>query len=350
MITIATIIGARPQFIKAATINRIVATEPGIKEIIIHTGQHYDSNMSDIFFNELNIPQPDFNLDVGSGTHAQQTARILERLEPILIDKKPDCVLVYGDTNSTLAGALVAAKLSIKVIHVEAGLRSYNRQMPEEINRIATDHISDLLFAPTQNALDILQNEGFKEISVLSGDVMYDSLLYLLKLSQQKESLEKITGLEDFYLGTIHRQENTNNPQRLQNIFSAFSQLDHPIIVPLHPRTRKLLKGINFNKNVRIIDSIGPLKMIRLIENCRKVLTDSGGLQKEAFLLKKPCITLRDETEWIETLNHNWNFITGTDVKLILEKVANQEFGPHNKYFGDGQAANKIIDTIKDWL
>ncbi len=350
MITIATIVGARPQFIKAATISRVIAQEPNVKEVIIHTGQHYDNNMSDIFFDELNIPHPDFNLGVGSATHAQQTARILEGLEPILTKLQPDGLVVYGDTNSTLAGALAASKLTIKVFHIEAGLRSYNREMPEEINRIATDHISDLLFAPTQNALNILEKEGLKNRSVLSGDVMYDSIQFLLELSHKKERLDSITDLNDFYLGTIHRQENTDDPQRLQNIFSAFSQLDHPIIVPLHPRTKKKLSGINFNSNVKIIDSIGPLKMVQLIENCRKVLTDSGGLQKEAFLLKKPCITLRTETEWIETLDHNWNFVVGTDINEILEKVGTREFGPHKNYFGDGKAANKIIETIKNRL
>lgn len=343
---IATIIGARPQFIKSATISRIFRNYNDINEIIIHTGQHYDENMSEIFFNELKIPKPNYNLEVGSESHGKQTAMMLEKIEAILLKEKPDWVLVYGDTNSTIAGALAATKLHIKIAHVEAGLRSFNRKMPEEINRIATDHISDILFVPTQNAMNLLANEGIVERAVLVGDVMYDAILYNQKLADEKYKLSDITNLNNFYLGTIHRPSNTDNLARLQNIFSAFSELDLPIILPLHPRTQKIIKKIKYSKNVKIIEPVSYLKMIVLLKNCKKVLTDSGGLQKEAYYLHKPCITMRDETEWIETLENNWNFIVGADKDLILEKVKNKEFGKQKDYFGDGKAAEKIVDFI----
>jgi len=343
---IATIIGARPQFIKSATISRIFRNYNDINEIIIHTGQHYDENMSEIFFNELKIPKPNYNLEVGSESHGKQTAMMLEKIEAILLKEKPDWVLVYGDTNSTIAGALAATKLHIKIAHVEAGLRSFNRKMPEEINRIATDHISDILFVPTQNAMNLLANEGIVERAVLVGDVMYDAILYNQKLADEKYKLSDITNLNNFYLGTIHRPSNTDNLVRLQYIFSAFSELDLPIILPLHPRTQKIIKKIKYSKNVKIIEPVSYLKMIVLLKNCKKVLTDSGGLQKEAYYLHKPCITMRDETEWIETLENNWNFIVGADKDLILEKVKNKEFGKQKDYFGDGKAAEKIVDFI----
>jgi len=245
---IATIIGARPQFIKSATISRIFRNYNDINEIIIHTGQHYDENMSEIFFNELKIPKPNYNLEVGSESHGKQTAMMLEKIEAILLKEKPDWVLVYGDTNSTIAGALAATKLHIKIAHVEAGLRSFNRKMPEEINRIATDHISDILFVPTQNAMNLLANEGIVERAVLVGDVMYDAILYNQKLADEKYKLSDITNLNNFYLGTIHRPSNTDNLVRLQYIFSAFSELDLPIILPLHPRTQKIIKKSNIVK------------------------------------------------------------------------------------------------------
>lgn len=343
---IATIIGARPQFIKSATISRILRKHNEIDEIIIHTGQHYDKNMSEIFFNELKIPKPNYNLGVGSEIHGKQTAMMLERIEKILLEENPDWVLTYGDTNSTIAGALSASKLYIKTAHIEAGLRSFNRAMPEEINRIATDHISDILFVPTQNAMNLLKKEGLSNNSILVGDVMYDAILFNHKLANKKYKLCDITNLKKFYLGTIHRPANTDNLKRLQEIFSAFSELDYPIILPLHPRTRKIMGKIKYNENVKIIEPVSYLKMILLLENCKKVLTDSGGLQKEAYFLKKPCITLRDETEWIETLNDNWNFIVGADKDLILERVKNREFGEQNDYFGNGNAAEKIINFI----
>jgi UDP-GlcNAc3NAcA epimerase len=346
---IATVVGARPQFIKAATISRVIKNRKNIKEIIIHTGQHYDTNMSDVFFKELDIPMPEINLGVGSGTHGMQTARMLEGIENVLISEKPDWVLVYGDTNSTVAAALAAAKLNIPIAHVEAGLRSFNRTMPEEINRIATDHISSCLFAPTQNAMNLLAKEGLSDISVFSGDVMYDSILHYREVALKKCALNDIMAdLEPgkYFLATVHRQENTDVLNNLQSIFLAFSDLDMPVIVPLHPRTHKFMDNVPFRSNVKIMEPVGYLQMITLLDNCYKVLTDSGGLQKEAFFLKKPCITLREETEWIETLEDNWNFIVGTDVTKILEKVNVSHFGAQKDFFGDGKAAEKIVDRL----
>ena len=343
---IINIIGARPQFIKVGIVNKALVENPNFDSIIIHTGQHYDENMSKVFFDELEISRPDYNLSVGSGTHGKQTADMLSGIEEVLIKEKPDWVIVYGDTNSTVAGSLAAAKLHIKTAHVEAGLRSFNRLMPEEINRIATDHISDLLFAPTKTAMELLKKEGLETRSVFSGDVMYDSILHFEKLADEKIKLNNITDLTDFYLATIHRQENTDDLSRLQNIFNAFSELDLPVILPVHPRTRKILQKVKFSENVKIIDPVSYLEMIMLLKNCRKVLTDSGGLQKEAYFLKKQCITLRDETEWTETLENNWNFIVGTNPELILEKVKAEKIDKQNNYFGDGNSVKKILDAI----
>lgn len=345
---IATVVGARPQFIKAATVSRIISNNPDLKEIIIHTGQHYDENMSDVFFEELKIPKPQYNLGVGSSSHGKQTAHMLEGIEEVLVKEKPDWLIIYGDTNSTIAGALAAAKLHIPVAHIEAGLRSYNRRMPEEINRISTDHISDILFAPTQNALDILRHEGLEKRSVFSGDVMYDSILYFKEMSREKVKLSQLAPVEPgkYYLATIHRQENTDDIKRLQQIFLAFSELDLPVIIPLHPRTRNILDDVPFRSNVKIISPVGYLDMVGLLSNCLKVFTDSGGLQKEAYFLKKPCITLRDETEWIETLEGNWNIVVGADREKILEKVHLNTFDEQKDYFGDGHAAEKIINRL----
>ncbi len=342
---IATVVGARPQFIKAAVINRVINRTNGIEEILIHTGQHYDENMSKIFFDELEIPKPNYNLEVGSGLHGKQTATMLERIENVLISEKPDLLLVYGDTNSTIAGALAATKLHIKVAHVEAGLRSFNKKMPEEINRIVTDSISDMLFAPTQNALNLLKLENHSENAFFTGDVMFDSILHYSSIAGKGQDISKIIN-EDYYLATVHRAENTDDKQRLQAIFDAFSQADKKVILPLHPRTQKLLEGINFNENVKIIEPVGYLEMINLIKNSNKILTDSGGLQKEAFFMKKPCITLRDETEWVETLQGNWNFVVGTDTEKIVEKLKNNHFSEQKSHFGDGKAGEKIIELI----
>ncbi|MBK8944734.1 MAG: UDP-N-acetylglucosamine 2-epimerase (non-hydrolyzing) [Ignavibacteriae bacterium] len=341
------IIGARPQFVKAAVVSKQLRKFPEVKDLILHTGQHYDENMSKVFFDELQIPKPDFNLNVGSGHHGKQTALMLEGIERILIDENPDWVLVYGDTNSTIAGSLAASKLHIKVAHVEAGLRSFNRLMPEEINRITTDHISDILFAPTQNAMNLLGKEGLKNRSYFSGDVMFDSVLFYRNLAEEKLSLYQITHLNEFYLATIHRQENTDDINRLQNIFTAFSNLDFPVLLPLHPRTQKYLQQIKFSENVKIINPVSYLEMIILLKNCKKVLTDSGGLQKEAYFLQKQCITLREETEWIETLENNWNFIVGTDVTKILNSAKLSPTSKQKNYFGDGNAGELIANYLQ---
>ncbi len=348
MIKIVTIIGARPQFIKAATLSRVVRDRDDIKEIIIHTGQHYDINMSQIFFKELDIPAPDINLEVGSGLHGKQTGKMLEGIEEALIGNPPDWVLVYGDTNSTLAGALAAAKLNIPVAHVEAGLRSFNRTMPEEINRITTDHISELLFAPTLHAMELLDKEGLLGRAILSGDVMFDSILYYKVIARQKFSVNQLIDADPgkYYLATIHRQENTDNYKNLQSIFLAFSELDLPVIVPLHPRTLKMMDEVSYRSNVKIISPVGYLEMITLLDNCYKVLTDSGGLQKEAYFLQKPCVTLRDETEWIETLEDGWNFIAGADKQKILDKINLPQTGIQKNFFGDGKAAEKIVEFL----
>lgn len=342
-IKLITIVGARPQFIKAAVISRVIRQTGGIEEIIVHTGQHYDANMSDIFFDELQIPRPGYNLEAGSGTHGQQTARMLERIEEVLIKEKPQMVLVFGDTNSTIAGSLAAAKLHIPVAHVEAGLRSFNRAMPEEINRIATDHLSDYLYAPTQNAMNLLAAEGLASKSYLTGDVMCDSVIYYNELAK-KQSFTK--PFSDYFLATLHRQENTDNPERLNAILTAFSRLDLPVVLPLHPRTKKML-GENYSlKNISIIEPVGYLQMLNLVSNSNKVLTDSGGLQKEAYILGKQCITLRDETEWIETLENGWNYVVGTNIDLIIEHTKKPVPSIQGKPFGAGKAGEIIINHI----
>jgi len=346
---IVSIIGARPQFIKAAVVGKEILKRDGVDDVIVHTGQHYDENMSKVFFDELEIPKPDYNLNVGSASHAIQTGEMLIKIEEVLLAENPDWVLVYGDTNSTIAGGLAAAKLQIKIAHVEAGLRSFNRLMPEEINRITTDRISDLLLVPSLNAMRLLENEGLKENSLFVGDVMFDSILFYQKMAEQKFSISDITNEKEFYLATVHRAENTDDKDRLQNIFSAFSEMGKPVILPLHPRTKSKLEGIQFNDNIKIIEPVSYLEMILLLKNSSKVLTDSGGLQKEAYFMQKPCITLRDETEWIETLNGNWNFIVGTDRNLIIEKISVNTFDEQGEYYGDGKAGEKIVKALLNY-
>jgi UDP-N-acetylglucosamine 2-epimerase len=346
---ILSVIGARPQFIKAAAVSRALGTCPGLQDILVHTGQHYDENMSDIFFRQLRIPEPDYNLEVGSGSHAVQTGLMLKGVEEILLKEKPDCTLVYGDTNSTLAGALASAKLHIPVAHVEAGLRSFNRIMPEEINRIVTDRISDILFAPTLTAVRNLRNEGLENNTVLSGDVMLDSVLFYKDMVMAERESYQTTGLpQQYLLATIHRAENTDNKENLKNIFSAFATLSLPVILPVHPRTARLLKSdIGIPPNVMIIDPVGYLQMILLTLDAAKVLTDSGGLQKEAYFLGKQCITIRTETEWVETLHDNWNIVTGTDPVKISEAVhALKPQAPRQDNFGNGSSAKIIVSEL----
>lgn len=345
-----TVIGARPQFIKAAPFSEVFRKKH--TEILVHTGQHYDSNMSDIFFNELNIPKPDYNLAVGSGSHGKQTAKMLEGIEEILLNEKPDALLVYGDTNSTLAGALAASKLHIKVYHAEAGLRSFNKLMPEEQNRILTDHISDLLFCPTETAVNHLKNEGITKGVSLTGDIMYDAVLRNIPIAQEKykNTLTLPVSKKNYYLATVHRAENTDAPDKLKTIFQAFNELDKPVLLPLHPRTKNIIEnmGLSLN-NINVIDPVGYLFMLYLTANAHMVITDSGGLQKEAYFLKTPCTTLRDQTEWVETLINDWNVLTPIVCKNILQTVQRKISinTPQINAFGDGNAAAKICEAIE---
>ncbi len=343
---ILTVIGARPQMIKAAAVSRCLRQYH--QEILVHTGQHYDPNMSDIFFTELSIPQPDYNLQIGSGGHGQQTGRMLMALEELYLSQKPDLVLVYGDTNSTLAGALAASKLHIPVAHVEAGLRSFNMAMPEEQNRILTDHISNYLFIPTETARENLANEGLTAGVHNVGDVMYDGVLYYRE--KAGTAILQTLGITGPYLlATIHRAENTDDPQRLAAIVRALNRSGKTIVLPLHPRTRKFLAqyGIETADNIHVIEPIGYLDMLALEANASKIVTDSGGVQKEAYFLAKPCITMRDETEWVETVANGWNVIVGSDEEKIVNAIA--AFAPTGQppaVFGNGAAAQNICDIL----
>ncbi|MCP1198060.1 non-hydrolyzing UDP-N-acetylglucosamine 2-epimerase [Notoacmeibacter sp. MSK16QG-6] len=348
---LVTIIGARPQFIKAATVSRVVADRAEIREMIVHTGQHYDANMSDVFFEELAIPKPDYNLGVGGGMHGSMTGRQLEAIERVLLDEKPDWVLVYGDTNSTLAGALAAVKLHIPVAHVEAGLRSFNRRMPEEINRVLTDHAADLLFAPTDTAVGNLKTEGLPiERIELSGDVMYDAALFYRHRARQPGWFAKL-GLKigDFVLATIHRAENTDNPARLAGIIDGLANSEEPVVLPLHPRTRARLYdfGIKTPGNIHIVPPVGYLEMVWLEVACKVIASDSGGLQKEAYFHNRRCIILRDETEWVELVDAGYNLIAGADsariVSALSKPLSDVDGAP---LYGTGVAADLIIERL----
>jgi UDP-N-acetylglucosamine 2-epimerase len=354
---IAAIIGARPQFIKAAAISRAIAghnrnnSAPVIEEILVHTGQHYDDDMSAIFFRELEIPEPKYNLNIGSGSHGRQTGRMLMAIEEVLLNEKPDWVLIYGDTNSTLAGALAAAKLHIRIAHVEAGLRSYNRLMPEEINRVVADQLSHLLLCPSQVAVNNLAVEGITKGVSITGDVMADALQFAAsKASAHSDILARLELQPQRYLlATVHRAENTDNNQRLQNILSAFAALNEPIVFPAHPRTRKFLQETGYQppENVKLIDPVGYFDIIALEKSARLLLTDSGGMQKEAYWLKVPCITLRDETEWIETVELGWNILTGADRDRIIEAVRTFKApSDHPPLYGDGKAAAHCLKAL----
>jgi len=350
---IVTIVGARPQFVKAASVSREIRKKH--TEILVHTGQHYDRNMSDIFFEELNIPKPDYNLEVGSSSHGKQTGEMLAKIEEILLKESPDYVLVYGDTNSTLAGALAGAKLHIPVVHIEAGLRSFNRKMPEEINRVMTDHISSLLFVPTDTAVENLKNEGISEGIYNFGDVMYDATLYNIETAEKKSViLDKLKlNSKDYLLATIHRAENTDNQENLKNILEAFMQSGKTIVFPVHPRTVKKISEFGLNNllnsaiNIKIIDPVGYLDMLILEKHAEKILTDSGGVQKEAYFMKVPCITLRTETEWTETVESGWNTIVNTDTDKIL-KAVDSTYIPENHpdFYGNGKAGEKIAQVL----
>jgi len=350
-VKIASVVGARPQFIKAAPVSREVRRHN--VEILIHTGQHYDETMSDVFFEVLEIPRPDYNLGVGSGSHAVQTAEMMSGLEGVLEKEAPDLVLVYGDTNSTLAGALVAAKRHVPVGHVEAGLRSFNRTMPEEINRVMSDHLSELLFCPTQTAVDNLRREGITKGVHLVGDVMYDVALHSAQAARGRDIVERL-GLRpgDYVLVTLHRPGNVDDRETLRGIVDALVRCGRPVVFPVHPRTRKNLEAFGLWEALRgkvtAIDPVDYLDFLALLMKAQKVATDSGGVQKEAYFFGVPCVTLRDETEWIETVEDGWNAVVGTETEDILHAIANfNPTGTKAKSFGDGHAAERIARILE---
>lgn len=356
MVKIVTIVGARPQFIKAAVVSRAIAASDKVTEVIVHTGQHFDPGMSDIFFSELKIPTPGYNLGIGGGTHGQNTGRMIEAIEAILLKENPDWVMVYGDTDSTLAGALAAIKLHIKLAHVEAGLRSFNMRMPEEINRIMTDRISNLLFCPTDTAVSNLRNEGFDKFPTRickTGDVMFDAALFYGEFSKVPQFGKAIEG-KKFVLCTIHRAENTDVKEKLEAILHGFSLIskEMQVVVPVHPRTVKKIKEFGIEQsteNIHFVDPVGYLEMIWLLQNCALVLTDSGGLQKEAYFFKKPCVTLREETEWVELVETGFNILVGTDADKMNEaffKLKSVSLLSAPNLYGDGQSAAKILKEL----
>lgn len=348
---IVSIVGARPQFIKAAAVSRVLREQHS--EILVHTGQHYDDKMSDVFFRELDIPQPEYNLSIGSGSHGWQTGQMLAEIEQVLLAEKPDKVLVYGDTNSTLAGALAAVKLHIPVIHVEAGLRSFNRAMPEEINRVLTDHASDLLLCPSQTAVDNLANEGIHKGVHLVGDVMHDALAFAAERAPQHSKILEQLGLTEkgYLLATVHRAENTDDPERLRGILAAFAALETPIVFPIHPRTHKRIEALGLESTIRNLISIAPLgyiDMVQLEQAARLILTDSGGIQKEAYWLSVPCVTLRDETEWVETVQTGWNVLVGATTAQITTTTQNFKVPDiHPQLYGDGKAAERVRSCLQ---
>jgi UDP-GlcNAc3NAcA epimerase len=353
---VLTVVGARPQFIKAAPVSRSLRAA-GHEEYLVHTGQHYDHQMSRIFFEEMQIPEPNINLEVGSGSHAQQTAEMLRKLEQAMESVKPDCVLIYGDTNSTLAGALAAAKLQMRLAHVEAGLRSFNRTMPEEHNRVLADHCSDLLFCPTKTAVDNLKREGITGGVRLVGDTMYDAVLQFAKLAAAQsrilEQLDMASG--KFLLATVHRAYNTDEPEILRGLLAAFIELNEPIVFPVHPRTREKIDRLGQSmtarlqgSQVKMIEPVGYLDMLVLEQHARLIMTDSGGMQKEAYFFKVPCVTLRPETEWIETVTAGWNVIAGATPAEIIKAVQTTVWpaGSPAQIFGDGDAADRIVGHL----
>lgn len=351
---IITVVGARPQFVKAAVVSREISKHANIHETIIHTGQHFDPNMSNLFFEEMHIPHPSYNLNINNLGHGAMTGKMLEEIEKILLAKRPDWVLVYGDTNSTIAGALAAKKLHINVAHVEAGLRSFNMEMPEEINRILTDRISDVLFCPTETAIQNLQREGFQHFPariIMSGDVMLDAALFYKNYSRAPQ----IACDEPFVLASLHRAENTDQPSHLLNIIKALEVIskEQKVILPLHPRTRKKLEALDYDVKrspILFIEPVGYLEMLYLLGHCSLVMTDSGGLQKEAFFFHKFCITLRNETEWTELVENGYNSLAGNSYDTIIDIYRNHHTPTFTKsLYGDGHAAKIIVDTLIDF-
>jgi UDP-N-acetylglucosamine 2-epimerase (non-hydrolysing) len=350
---LTSIIGARPQFIKCAPLSRAIRREH--EEIILHTGQHYDPGMSDVFFDELGIPRPDYNLGIGSGTHGVQTGRMLIEIEEILVKEQPDLVMVYGDTNSTLAGALAAAKLHIRVAHVEAGLRSFDRTMPEEINRVLTDHISDLLFCPTKTAVTNLVNEGITDRVYNVGDVMLDALENNRNVAEERSTIIDDLNLtpDEFMVATVHRPSNTDDKENLSSIVEAFCSAGETIVFPVHPRTEKYLREYGLFdtlcEHVRVIPPVGYLDMLKLMAHSMKILTDSGGIQKEAYMLGVPCVTLRENTEWVETVGDGWNVLVGADYGEIVDAIKGFEgAGRQSGVFGRGDASERVCEVLRD--
>ena len=365
------IVGVRPQFVKAAMVcaavaghNQKHAREQRVKHLLLHTGQHYDYEMAAVFFQQLPLPAPDFNLGVGSGTHGAQTAMMLKGIEKVLLKEKPDCVIVYGDTNSTLAGALAAVKLHIVTAHVESGLRSFNRRMPEEINRIATDHIADLLFCPTRAAVKLLEHEGIRDNVYFTGDVMLDAVKTFLPVASRRSVALTDLGVSPgkFILATIHRAENTDSLERMRGIVETLCGLEHPTVFSVHPRLReklnheaayqKLGRELARARHLKMVAPLSYLDMLHLESSARLVMTDSGGVQKEAFFVGTPCLTLRDETEWTETLHDGWNKVAGVSPRKVLPLARELWAGgrPRTKpalaAFGDGKAARNILDSL----
>lgn len=355
---IVTIIGARPQFIKASAVSRIIRENyPGIiEEVVVHTGQHYDRNMSQVFFNELGIPDPDYNLNICGGQHGEMTGRMIESIETVLTEENPDCLLTYGDTNSTLAGAIAAVKLHIPIAHVEAGLRSFNNRMPEEINRVLVDRISTLLFCPTETAVDNLKSEGIRSGVYNVGDVMFDAALFYAEHARNSSTILNKLNLEpgNFTLATCHRAENTDDRKRLLEILSGFRNIARhmPVVLPLHPRTRKMILQYNLSdylESLEVSDPLSYVDMLALEQSAMCILTDSGGIQKEAFFYNTPCITLRDETEWVETVDAGCNVLIGADSESIFTEW--KDIGTKTIYqtsmpYGSGNASKEIIDKI----
>ncbi|TDQ27760.1 non-hydrolyzing UDP-N-acetylglucosamine 2-epimerase [Tenacibaculum caenipelagi] len=353
---IVTILGARPQFVKGAVLSRVIQKHNEIEEIIVHTGQHFDANMSAVFFEEMQIPKPKYNLNINGLNHGAMTGQMLEKIEEILLVEKPDAVVVYGDTNSTLAGALAAQKLQVKVVHVEAGLRSFNMQMPEEVNRILTDRIASLLSCPTEVSVNNLKKEGFGSFDILiekHGDIMKDAVEFYSKVSEEKSSIISDLNLtkNQFVLATIHRQENTDSKEKLTNIFKALEEIHKikQVVLPLHPRTKKMLEKYQLQPNITFIEPIGYFSMLELLKNCCLVVTDSGGLQKEAFFNKKFCVIAREETEWKELVDNGYASVSGTDTNKLVSDF--NRFSATTKSFKEAlygdNVGEKIYQSIK---
>ncbi|CDQ41104.1 MULTISPECIES: non-hydrolyzing UDP-N-acetylglucosamine 2-epimerase [Virgibacillus] len=351
---ILTVVGARPQFIKASMLSKAIQSEGKMEEILVHTGQHYDANMSTIFFNQLKLPKPDYYLGIGSGSHGEQTANMLAKLESIMISMEPDIVLVYGDTNSTLAGSLAAAKLHIPIAHVESGLRSYNKEMPEEINRIVTDHLSSWLFCPSQTAMTNLKKEGITSGVYQTGDIMFDAVLFFKNQALKQSTLRNDLTLKknNYYLATIHRAENTDQVERLTAILTGLQQLDKTVVLPLHPRTKQKIEQYKLtdlitHTQIKTIEPVNYFDMLAVASDAKAILTDSGGLQKEAYMLQVPCVTLREETEWIETLETGWNQLVGADTQQIVKSMKDLSIPTNSPLlYGDGKTSSLIHNLL----